>query len=85
MEKVMMRLRQTFLLLLIVPAVLPLVYISGILYPYITPKTFLLQGSGILALALFAYLATLAPAHEREPLVAAIHFPHSPAQRIGFE
>ncbi|MEK7086623.1 MAG: O-antigen ligase family protein [Patescibacteria group bacterium] len=57
MEKVMMRLRQTFLLLLIVPAVLPLVYISGILYPYITPKTFLLQGSGILALALFAYLA----------------------------
>lgn len=52
-----MRLRQTFLLLLLVPAVLPLAYISGILYPYITPKTFLLQGSGILALALFAYLA----------------------------
>lgn len=53
----MTRLRQAFTLLLFVPAVLPLVYISGILYPYVTPKTFLLQGSGILALALFSYLA----------------------------
>jgi len=52
-----MRLRQTLSLLLLVPAVLPLAYISGIVYPYITPKTFLLQGSGILALALFTYLA----------------------------
>lgn len=53
----MTRARQILLLLLLVPAVLPLVYIGGIIYPYITPKTFLLQGSGILALALFAYLA----------------------------
>lgn len=57
MEEIMMRLRQTLSLLLLVPAVLPLVYVGGIIYPYITPKTFLLQGSGILALALFAYLA----------------------------
>lgn len=53
----MNRVRQVFSLLILVPAVLPLVYVSGILYPYITPKTFLLQGSGILALALFSYLA----------------------------
>lgn len=57
METVMMRLRQALSFLLLVPAVLPLVYISGVVYPYITPKTFLLQGSGILALAVFAYLA----------------------------
>lgn len=57
METIMMRLRQALSFLLLVPAVLPLVYISGIVYPYITPKTFLLQGSGIIALAIFAYLA----------------------------
>lgn len=57
METIMMRLRQALSFLLLVPAVLPLVYISGVIYPYITPKTFLLQGSGILALAVFAYLA----------------------------
>lgn len=51
------RLKHIFPYLLIAPAVLPLVYISGVLYPYITPKTFLLQGIGILALAIFAYLA----------------------------
>lgn len=53
----MMRLRQTLLLLLLVPAVIPIIYIGGIVYPYITPKTFLLLGSSTLALALFAYLA----------------------------
>jgi len=53
----MMRLRQAFSFLLLAPAILPLVYISGIVYPYITPKTFLLQGFGIIALAIFAYLA----------------------------
>ncbi|MCR4334092.1 MAG: O-antigen ligase family protein [Patescibacteria group bacterium] len=53
----MNRLNQTLRYILLVPAVLPLVYISGILYPYVAPKTFLLQGSGIVALALFAYLA----------------------------
>lgn len=51
------RLKQIFPYLLIAPAVLPLIYISGVVYPYVTPKTFILQGVGILALAVFAYLA----------------------------
>lgn len=51
------RLGNIFPYLLIAPAVLPLVYVSGLVYPYITTKTFLLQGVGMLALALFAYLA----------------------------
>ena len=42
---------------LIAPAVLPLVYVSGLVYPYVTTKTFLLQGIGIIAVAAFAYLA----------------------------
>lgn len=53
----MMRLRKIFSFLLLFPAFLPLVYISGVIYPYITPKTFLLQGSGIFALAIFTFLA----------------------------
>lgn len=53
----MMRLRQTLSLLLLLPAVVPLIYVSGVLYPYIVPKMLLLQGGGILALALFAFLA----------------------------
>ena len=52
-----MRLRKIFLFLLFVPAVIPLIYIGGIIYPYISPKTFLLQGSGIIALAIFVFLA----------------------------
>jgi len=50
-------LRKAFPYLLLAPAVLPLVYVSGLLYPYIAPKTFLLQGLGVVALAVFAYLA----------------------------
>ena len=57
METIMTRLRKTLSFFLLVPAVLPLMYIGGILYPYITPKTFLLQGSGIIALAIFTFLA----------------------------
>lgn len=57
METIMMRARQALSFLLLVPAVLPLVYLSGVLYPYIAPKSFLLQGSGVLALAVFAYCA----------------------------
>lgn len=53
----MMRLKRLFPYLLLAPAVLPLVYISDILYPYVTPKTFLLQGGGIIALTVFVYLA----------------------------
>ncbi|MDO8566650.1 MAG: O-antigen ligase family protein [bacterium] len=51
------RLARVFPYLLIAPAILPLVYVSGVVYPYITPKTFLLQGLGIIALAAFSYLA----------------------------
>jgi len=53
----MMPARRVLTFLLLIPAALPLVYISGVVYPYIAPKTFLLQGSGMLALAVFAYLA----------------------------
>src|SRR3989344_8601772 len=51
------RLKQAFPYILIAPAVLPLVYVSGVLYPYIAPKTFLFQSIGIVALATFVYLA----------------------------
>lgn len=51
------RVAWTFPYLLTLPAVLPLVYVSGLVYPYITTKTFLLQTTGILALSAFAYLA----------------------------
>jgi O-antigen ligase len=51
------RIGKVFPYLLIAPAVLPLVYFSGVLYPYVAPKMFLLQGLGILALAVFSHLA----------------------------
>lgn len=51
------RLAKAFPYLLLAPAVLPLVYVSGLVYPYVAPKTFLLQGIGITACAVFAYLA----------------------------
>ncbi len=51
------RLARIFPYLLIASAILPLVYVSGLVYPYVAPKTFLLQSIGIIALAIFAYLA----------------------------
>lgn len=51
------RLEKIFQYLLLAPAVIPLVYVSGLVYPYVTAKTFLLQSIGIIALAVFAYLA----------------------------
>lgn len=42
---------------LLAPAILPILYIDGLLYPYVTPKTLLFRGFGIIAVALFAYLA----------------------------
>lgn len=42
--------------LLLVPAVLPLIFIDGLLYPYLTPKTLLFRGAAILSLALCAIL-----------------------------
>src|SRR3989344_914378 len=50
------RIAKVFPYLLLAPAILPLVYVSGLVYPYVTTKTFLLQGIGIIALAVFAYL-----------------------------
>lgn len=51
------RLERVFPYLLLAPALIPLVYVSGLVYPYVTAKTFLLQGIGIIALSIFAYLA----------------------------
>lgn len=42
--------------LLLVPAVLPLLFWGGLLYPYLTPKTLLFRGAGILAFAVFLAL-----------------------------
>lgn len=46
-----------FSYLLLAPAVLTLIYIDGLLYPYLTPKTLLIRGFFLLALAAFAVLA----------------------------
>mgnify|MGYP001572089485 CR=1 FL=1 len=43
--------------LLLAPAVLPLVYINGMLYPFVAPKTLLFRALGIVVLAAFFYLA----------------------------
>ncbi|MBI5457528.1 O-antigen ligase family protein [Candidatus Kaiserbacteria bacterium] len=48
---------RSFTWLLLAPALLSLVYINGLLYPFIAPKTLLFRGLGIIALAAFAYLA----------------------------
>ncbi|MBI2610562.1 O-antigen ligase family protein [Candidatus Kaiserbacteria bacterium] len=50
-------LERAFPYLLLAPAVFTLVYIGGLLYPYLTPKTLLIQGFFLLALAAFAALA----------------------------
>ncbi len=44
--------------LLLTPAFVPFLYIGGLIYPFLTPKTFLIRLSGILAAALFAYLVS---------------------------
>ncbi len=50
-------LKRAFPYLLLAPAALPLVYVSGLVFPYVSMKTFSLWGLGILASAVFAYLA----------------------------
>ncbi|OGG72551.1 hypothetical protein A3A38_02265 [Candidatus Kaiserbacteria bacterium RIFCSPLOWO2_01_FULL_53_17] len=42
--------------LLLAPALLPLLYLNGFLYPYVAPKTFLLRGLGIVLAAAFVFL-----------------------------
>ena len=51
------RLARAFPYLLIAPAVLPLIYVSGLVFPYIAVKIFLLWGFGIVASAIFLFLA----------------------------
>ncbi|OGG57880.1 hypothetical protein A2853_03025 [Candidatus Kaiserbacteria bacterium RIFCSPHIGHO2_01_FULL_55_17] len=53
----MQALERAFPYLLFVPAVSILIYIDGLLYPYLTPKSLLIRGAFILALAIFAALA----------------------------
>ncbi len=42
--------------LLLAPALLPLVYVDGLLYPFVAPKTLLFRALGIALLASFSYL-----------------------------
>lgn len=51
------RLERVFPYVLLATAILPLVVIHGMLYPYVAPKTILLRGLAVVALALFSYLA----------------------------
>ncbi len=50
------RLAKIFPYLLLAPAVIPLVWWSGLLYPFLVPKTLLLRGFGIATLATLVYL-----------------------------
>lgn len=50
-------LERVFPWLLLAPAVLPLVYVDGLLYPYVAPKTLLFRALFVVAAAAFAYLA----------------------------
>src|SRR3989344_1403331 len=43
--------------ILLAPTVLPLLYIEGLLYPFVAPKTLLFRALAIVAAAAFAYLA----------------------------
>ena len=51
------RAQKLFRWLLLAPALVPLVYFDGILYPYLAPKTLLIRALGVIAAAAFAYLA----------------------------
>lgn len=42
--------------LLILPACLPLLYLNGLMYPFVATKTFVLRGAGVLLLASILYL-----------------------------
>ncbi len=50
------RLKRIFSWILLLPALLPLVYVSGMLYPYLSLKTLLFRAFVIVALAIFFYL-----------------------------
>ena len=50
------RLEQVYPYVLLATAILPLVFVDGLLYPYVTPKALLLRGLTIIALAIFSFL-----------------------------
>ena len=52
----MQRVAKTLLYLLCVPALVPLLYAPGLLYPYVAPKTLLFRALGVLVAAAFAFL-----------------------------
>lgn len=52
----MKRVEQVYGWLLILPVVLPLLYVDGVMYPMLAPKTLALRALGVIALALFVYL-----------------------------
>ena len=52
----MKRIAQVYTWALFLPAVLPLFYIEGTMYPLLAPKIFALRALGVAALALFSYL-----------------------------
>ena len=58
--------------LLLFPAVLPLVFVDGMFYPYLTAKTLLFRGDAILAIAAFASLALSGAAFRTERLKTRI-------------
>jgi O-antigen ligase len=66
-------LARLFPYLLLVPAALPLIFVDGLLYPYLTPKTLLFRADFILAFATFIVLALSGRAffysRLREPLL----------------
>ena len=49
--------------LLILPAIVPLVYFDGLLFPYMTPKTILFRGISLVLVAVFAYLVFVSKKH----------------------
>src|SRR3989344_979831 len=53
------RLNKAYAWVLLSPAFLPLFVIDAVVYPMVTPKTLALRTLGIVAFALFIYLASL--------------------------
>lgn len=48
---------QSFRWLLLAPALIPLIYVDGLLYPFVAPKTLLFRALGVIVLAALTYLA----------------------------
>lgn len=50
------RIYRVFIVFLLAPIIAPMLYVGGMLYPYVTPKTLLLRGLAVILAALFTYL-----------------------------